>query len=151
MKLFMEINPQLFDDCSHEYTEAQSNVERRQAERKAKWDRLAEQAKQMQNGQASTSPAFLNPRAPKPSVSARIDEFDPIAESRRLDALKLQDEGSTGRERQRDEDMQNTVREQSNVLSSFPPFFSPSLCCITGKYCLGICCRLSSLFSCPRR
>ena len=27
MKLFMEINPQLFDDCSHDYTEHQNNAE----------------------------------------------------------------------------------------------------------------------------
>lgn len=45
MKLFMEINPQLFDECSHEYTEAQNNADQVKAERKSKWDRLAEQAK----------------------------------------------------------------------------------------------------------
>ena len=35
MKLFMEINPQLFDDCSHDYTEHQNNAEAREQAREA--------------------------------------------------------------------------------------------------------------------
>ena len=50
MKLFMEVNPQLFDDCSHAYTESQNNAESRKEERQARWDRLAELAKTMHNG-----------------------------------------------------------------------------------------------------
>lgn len=52
MKLFMEVNPQLFDDCSHAYTESQNNADARKQERQAKWDKLSALAKSMQNGVA---------------------------------------------------------------------------------------------------
>src|SRR4051794_29646497 len=45
MKLFMEINPQLFDDCSHDYTEHQNTAEARETARANKWKVLEEQAK----------------------------------------------------------------------------------------------------------
>jgi serine/threonine-protein phosphatase 2A regulatory subunit B' len=44
MKLFMEINPQLFDDCSHEYTEHQNSAASREQARQRKWATVAEQA-----------------------------------------------------------------------------------------------------------
>lgn len=44
MKLFMEINPQLFDDCSHEYTEQQNNAPAREALRERKWAAIQDQA-----------------------------------------------------------------------------------------------------------
>jgi len=101
MKLFMEINPQLFDDCSHDYTELQSTADQRQAARQAKWDKLAEQAKkmQMQNGQATTNQSTTPYRGPKPAVPARLEE-DPMTQDsqKRLDALKLQDETVNGRD-----------------------------------------------------
>ena len=46
MKLFMEVNPQLFDECSHEYAEQQNNAEAVKAARQAKWDRLTRLAEQ---------------------------------------------------------------------------------------------------------
>ena len=103
MKLFMEINPQLFDDCSHDYTELQSTADQRQQIRQNKWDKLAEQAKRMQNGQVSVP--STNPRGTKMTGPPRIDEVDPITQDsqQRLDALKLQDENNTGRD-------QNSVR-----------------------------------------
>lgn len=114
MKLFMEINPQLFDDCSHEYTELQSTADQRQQARQSKWDRLAEQAKRMQNGQVAVPPPSTNPRGTKITGPPRIDEVDPITQDsqKRLDALKLQDESLSGREqrRPRDIDNQNQVR-----------------------------------------
>ncbi|CZT21427.1 related to B56-delta regulatory subunit of protein phosphatase 2A [Ramularia collo-cygni] len=54
MKLFMEVNPQLFDECSHNYTEDQNNAEGVKAARQAKWDRLTQLAESMkQNGHTS--------------------------------------------------------------------------------------------------
>lgn len=50
MKLFMEVNPQLFDDCSHEYAESQNSADQRQQQRQARWDKLAELAKTRKNG-----------------------------------------------------------------------------------------------------
>ena len=47
MKLFMEVNPQLFDECSHEYTEQQNNADAVKANRQAKWDRLTQLAESM--------------------------------------------------------------------------------------------------------
>jgi serine/threonine-protein phosphatase 2A regulatory subunit B' len=89
MKLFMEINPQLFDDCSHEYTEHQNNAEAREKAREAKWKALAEQAKMAKTngvrGGVSTRSKITPPM--------RIDEMDPLTEDnqKRLDSLKLQD------------------------------------------------------------
>ncbi|KAI1329007.1 protein phosphatase 2A regulatory B subunit [Xylariaceae sp. FL0255] len=70
MKLFMEINPQLFDDCSHDYNEQQNNAPARQALRDRKWAAITEQASKKSNG----------------AVPGRNE---PDAE--RLDSLKLQD------------------------------------------------------------
>lgn len=58
MKHFMEVNPQLFDDCSHEYTETQNNADINKRERQAKWDKLSALAKNMQNG-ASLPPTKI--------------------------------------------------------------------------------------------
>ncbi len=101
MKLFMEINPQLFDDCSHEYTEHQNNAEAREQAREAKWAALAEQAKRGKaNGTA---------RGPTATRSKKVDELDPITEDnqKRLDSLKLQD--GDRRDRRPVHDRQNSV------------------------------------------
>ena len=102
MKLFMEINPQLFDDCSHDYTELQNNLEQTKADRRARWDRLVEQAKQ--HKEQAPIPPLTNQRGQKVNASARIDEVDATTQDsqRKLDALRLQDEGLTGREGRRE-------------------------------------------------
>jgi hypothetical protein len=73
MKLFMEINPQLFDDCSQDYTELQNSAEAREQARKRKWEKLAEQA------------------------NSKF-ESDKITQDsqKRLDALKLHDDAVNG-------------------------------------------------------
>ncbi|CAI4210283.1 unnamed protein product [Parascedosporium putredinis] len=86
MKLFMEINPQLFDDCSHEYTEQQNSAAARENMRQRKWQAIAEQANQrrLTNG--------ANGRGHSGSVS-RPGDVDPASDDnqKRLDSLKLQD------------------------------------------------------------
>jgi serine/threonine-protein phosphatase 2A regulatory subunit B' len=62
MKLFMEVNPQLFDECTHEYTETQSNADAVKADRQAKWDRLAQLAERMKAGNAA-APAVRPPQS----------------------------------------------------------------------------------------
>lgn len=113
MKLFMEINPQLFDDCSHDYTELQNSAEQRQQARQSKWDKLAEQAKQREIGALSASvPPLTTSRGAKTTAPIRIDQVEPLTQDnqKRLDALKIQDEGSTGRERRpKDHETQNSV------------------------------------------
>ena len=91
MKLFMEVNPQLFDECSHEYTEQQNNAEAIKANRQAKWDRLAQLAASMQaaNGHAGSAPAVRPPGAGGYHASAKSADAS-AAES--MDRLRLQDE-----------------------------------------------------------
>lgn len=97
MKLFMEVNPQLFDDCSHEYTEEQNNAEHVEASRKAKWDRISSLADSMkQNGHApavrppgSTYSGRNGPKSPLPR-----DDADSLSQDsqQRMERLRLQDD-----------------------------------------------------------
>lgn len=84
MKLFMEINPQLFDDCSHDYNELQNSADKRESARKAKWDKLDEQAAKMKSGLGQPPPP------PKPTTDADATQDS----QQRLDALKLHDEST---------------------------------------------------------
>lgn len=88
MKMFMEINPQLFDDCSHGYTELQNSAETRERTRQSKWDRLAEQANKMKSGHGAptTKPANANYETDSMTHDSQ----------QRLDALKLHDETTVG-------------------------------------------------------
>jgi len=90
MKLFMEINPQLFDDCSHDYNELQNNSEKREQMRQSKWDRLTEQANRTKAGLGASQ----NNNLTRPRV-----EPDATQDSQqRLDALKLHDESTITRQ-----------------------------------------------------
>ncbi|KAF2021380.1 protein phosphatase 2A regulatory B subunit [Aaosphaeria arxii CBS 175.79] len=92
MKLFMEVNPQLFDDCSHDYAESQNNAAEIKQNRQNRWDQLQKLAEARQNGTAtSTAP----PNSAKVSSPMRIDDSDPLSQDsqRRLEALRLQDDG----------------------------------------------------------
>ncbi|KAF9891501.1 hypothetical protein FE257_003968 [Aspergillus nanangensis] len=96
MKMFMEINPQLFDECSHEYNERQNSSDQREKARQDRWERLAEQAKERQNGVAPPSATVDVPI----QIDGHIDEVDSITQDsqKRLHALKL-DESGTSKER----------------------------------------------------
>ncbi|PGH01394.1 hypothetical protein AJ79_07935 [Helicocarpus griseus UAMH5409] len=108
MKLFMEINPQLFDDCSHEYTEHQSTAEAREKNRQEKWETLQKLA---QSRKSFSGPSPL-PDASKPS-SERPDMDTATHDSQqRLNALKLQDESNANKERRLRE--QNSRRRQGS-------------------------------------
>jgi len=87
MKLFMEINPQLFDECSHDYNELQNSAPQREKARQAKWDKLAETAKKMKTGAAAP---------PKAASIEEESETDTAQDNQeRLDALKLHDESAS--------------------------------------------------------
>ncbi|KAM0723595.1 hypothetical protein Q7P37_000582 [Cladosporium fusiforme] len=92
MKLFMEVNPQLFDDCSHEYTEQQNNLESEKATRKAKWDRLSALADSMKQNGHSGAPAVRPPGTK--SQTARDQDGDDSQQ--RMERLRL---GGDERER----------------------------------------------------
>jgi serine/threonine-protein phosphatase 2A regulatory subunit B' len=81
MKLFMEVNPQLFDDCSHDYAESQNNAGQRQQSRQDRWDKLAKLAEARQNGKME------KPTATYPAAASPM----------RLDDLRLQDDSSKER------------------------------------------------------
>lgn len=90
MKMFMEINPQLFDECSHEYNERMNSAEEREKARLSRWDKIAEQAKDRKNG-------VVPP--PAPANASKTDEADPTDDAQeRLDSLKLQDESASKEE-----------------------------------------------------
>ncbi|GAB1314939.1 serine/threonine-protein phosphatase 2A 56 kDa regulatory subunit delta isoform [Madurella fahalii] len=110
MKLFMEINPQLFDDCSHEYTEQQNSAASREALRERKWAAITEQANRRKaaNGSAGTS-AGGPPARTMPNPMPRLDEVDTAEDNqKRLDSLKLQD-GDRRDRRPGMHDRQNSV------------------------------------------
>ena len=111
MKLFMEINPQLFDECSHDYTELQNTADQRKQARQSKWDKLAEQARQKQNGVPPIIPPLTSIRGSDLNSPLRTDEVDPLTQDsqKRLDALKIQDENPGKERRLRDHDKQNSV------------------------------------------
>ncbi|KAI3396359.1 hypothetical protein diail_12249 [Diaporthe ilicicola] len=80
MKLFMEINPQLFDDCSQEYTEQQNSAPAREKQRERKWAAIQDLAnKQKANGSA----------APQDEQTEETDGTED--NQKRLDSLNLQD------------------------------------------------------------
>ncbi|EXJ93627.1 hypothetical protein A1O1_02019 [Capronia coronata CBS 617.96] len=84
MKLFMEINPQLFDECSHDYNELQNTAAQREKEREAKWEKLTEQANKnrIKLSKPPSTPAIKE----VPETDATQDNQE------RLDALKLHDD-----------------------------------------------------------
>lgn len=84
MKLFMEINPQLFDECSQDYSELQNTAASRERARQEKWERLQEQADRMKNGLGNNGSTASNHEADATHDSQK-----------RLDALKLHDESAT--------------------------------------------------------
>ncbi|MCJ1310370.1 Serine/threonine-protein phosphatase 2A 56 kDa regulatory subunit delta isoform, partial [Agyrium rufum] len=106
MKLFMEINPQLFDECSHHYTEHQATAEEREAARQEKWRRLTHIADAVRKGDTTANSSYKSSNIKVPS---RIDEIDPLTQDsqKRLDALRLQDEAGNGSSGQRRKDQQD--------------------------------------------
>lgn len=116
MKLFMEINPQLFDECSEHYREHEATAEKTLEIRTANWAKIANWAKQNSNGANAAIPPLTDLRGQKFNPPSRIDE-DPITQDsqKRLDALRLQDESASSRDgrRQRGLDGQYQVSPQA--------------------------------------
>lgn len=100
MKLFMEVNPQLFDDCSHDYAEQQNHASEKQQARKARWDKLAELASAKQNGRVPPSLPVTTGQGAKVTSPLRTDDSDPLSQEsqRRLEGLRLQDDASGRRQ-----------------------------------------------------
>lgn len=93
MKMFMEINPQLFDECSHEYNERQNSAEERELGRQQRWEKVLERAKDRKNG------VTVPPQCQVAEIPVHLDDIDQVAHEsqKRLHALKLDDSSSTER------------------------------------------------------
>ncbi|KAI2732908.1 hypothetical protein DTO012A8_10125 [Penicillium roqueforti] len=104
MKMFMEINPQLFDECSHDYTEHQNNADQREKIRSERWDVIEQQAKDRKNG-------IPPPPAPPLDVPEAIDEVEAMTHEsqKRLNSLKLQDDPDISKDRPSREGTPNSV------------------------------------------
>lgn len=108
MKLFMEVNPQLFDECSHDYTEHQNNAEQIKQARQDKWDRLTELAQKMKSGLPPAASVAAG-TAPGSDVNStlRTDDTDPL----RLEQLRLQDDATLSvQDRARGQQQLSSVR-----------------------------------------
>lgn len=94
MKMFMEINPQLFDECSHEYTEQQNSADQREKSRQDRWDMIEQQATSRKNG-------VPPPPAPLLDVPEPIDEVEAMTHEsqKKLNTLKLQEDTEISKER----------------------------------------------------
>ena len=105
MKLFMEINPQLFDECSDHYRESEATAAATLQSRKDKWSIVVDRARR--NSSSGNSAAIANAISPPltdrtghkfdpATIGGKINEADePVTvqdSQQRLDALRLQDE-----------------------------------------------------------
>ena len=110
MKLFMEINPQLFDDCSDHYRETLASEEQTKLNRLDKWDQLKVMAQLHTKNKDVVIPPLTDRLGNKIKVPSKLDE-DPITHDsqQRLDALRLQDESAGSRDGRRRKDGESLV------------------------------------------
>ncbi|KAL1959389.1 hypothetical protein VTO42DRAFT_2192 [Malbranchea cinnamomea] len=117
MKMFMEINPQLFDECSHEYTERQNNKEALELSRKQKWEKLAQMAQSRKNSAKSSSRSNDDEKS-NSDKQTNSENIDPAATEaqERLRSLTLGDDAaSSSKERLlRERDGQNSRRRHGS-------------------------------------
>ncbi|KAL4867063.1 hypothetical protein BDV12DRAFT_198543 [Aspergillus spectabilis] len=95
MKMFMEINPQLFDECSHEYNERQNSADLREKARQSRWEKVAERAVQRQNGVPDGLGAPLARQSSTAEIPLQLDDIDALTQDsqKRLHSLKLDESG----------------------------------------------------------
>jgi serine/threonine-protein phosphatase 2A regulatory subunit B' len=92
MKLFMEINPSLFDECTSDYAALQESAPQRQAERESVWKALEEKASRKRKIiEASGGVRGNSLRTGSPM---QISDDGASDSQKKMDALHLQDEGS---------------------------------------------------------
>ena len=111
MKLFMEVNPTLFDDCSQQYADDSQTHLVRQQTRESRWERLTQiaQERQRESGAMNNSggdardstsrpdgPANrVNEDSSLPSPGAGLDLHDPMEKHLRgFNSLRIADEAT---------------------------------------------------------
>jgi len=90
MKLFMEINPALFDECSAEYAAHQEGAEARQAARLNRWKALEESAAK----QRQKMPNHYHPGGSPMMIATNEDEeritsFDKLSQGRQWETTVI--------------------------------------------------------------
>jgi serine/threonine-protein phosphatase 2A regulatory subunit B' len=98
MKIFMEINPTLFDECTSDYAQAQESAPQRLAERENIWKALEEAAsKKRKEIEAAGSGGDSNAnQIARPLSGSPMQITDDAASDsqKKMDALHIQDEGA---------------------------------------------------------
>lgn len=92
MKLFMEINPTLFDECTSEYAAIQENLPQRQAERENVWKALEEKAAQKRK-QLDAKKANTTSQARSGSPMQISDDYTSDSQ-KKMNELHIKDDGS---------------------------------------------------------
>ena len=95
MKLFMEINPTLFDECTSDYAALQESAPARLAERETIWRALEEKAQRkrrvLDSAAATGTISIARPRTGSPM---QISDDGASDSQKKMDALQIQDESS---------------------------------------------------------
>jgi serine/threonine-protein phosphatase 2A regulatory subunit B' len=89
MKLFMEINPSLFDECTNDYAALQESAPARNAERESIWKALEEKADSKRKLRGAAADPTARPRTGSPM---QISDDSASDSQKKMDALHLQDE-----------------------------------------------------------
>lgn len=96
MKLFMEVNPTLFDECSNQYRDEEDQSYKRQQTRDARWARLEEIAKQRQGTKTGRmSNGNISQRTTNARSPPAPDRSDPLNHDqlRKFDQLRISEDG----------------------------------------------------------
>ena len=120
MKLFMEINPQLFDECSDHYRETLATEEQTKNNRLDKWDQLRIMAQKHTKNKSAAIPPSTDRMGHKVKAPSRIEEDSITQDSQqRLDALRLQDETAGGRDGRRRKGSESLVSFKQHCIDLF--------------------------------
>ncbi|KAF8536393.1 phosphatase 2A regulatory B subunit-domain-containing protein [Trichophaea hybrida] len=92
MKLFMEINPSLFDECTSDYAALQESAPQRQAERESVWKALEEKA--LRKRKIIEASGGVRGNSLRTGSPMQISDDGASDSQKKMDALHLQDEGS---------------------------------------------------------
>lgn len=94
MKLFMEINPSLFDECTSDYAALQESLPQRQADRENVWKALEEKAQRKRKLLESSGVQRGN--SVRTGSPMQISDDGASDSQKKMDALHIQDSEQGG-------------------------------------------------------
>ena len=100
MKLFMEVNPTLFDECSDQHRHEEDQSQKRRQTRDARWAQIEELAKQRQDAKAGRmSNGSITQQQTTNRSPPRGDRSDSFGQDayRKFDQLRISEEGPTSK------------------------------------------------------